>query len=53
MCVIFIIGLTLIFSAVSIGENAENTYRTAQGSYLESNATRIGDNTTLSFQLGG
>lgn len=53
MCIVFIVGLALIFSATSIGENAENSYRVSQGSYLESNAQRIGNSTTLSFQLGG
>lgn len=54
MCILFVVGLSLVFSASSIGENAGNSFvRSQGGSYLTDQVNRIVNSTTLSYQLGG
>ena len=49
-----IVGLVLIFSASSIGENAGNSFiRSRGGTYFPDQVVRIIENTIISYQLGG
>lgn len=53
MCVIFIIGLMLIFSAPSLGENARKDYVGFGNSYEPYILEIIVKETIRSYQLGG
>ena len=54
MCVMFIIGLVLIFSAPTIGRNAGNAAIRNNGGGMDTNQfERIIDGTTVSYQMGG
>ena len=54
MCIIFIVGLILIFSAPSIAQNAGETFlRRQHGSFIVERLISIVDNTARSYQLGG
>lgn len=54
MCVMFIAGLVLIFSAPTIGLNAGNTAIVNNGGSMDTNQfERIIEGTSLSFQTGG
>ena len=54
MCVMFIVGLVLIFSAPTIGQNAGSAaMRNNGGSMDTSKYERIVDETTASYRIGG
>jgi len=54
MCVVFITGLILVFSAPSIGQNAGEAFvRRQHGSFFMEDRIAIIDNTARSYQLGG
>ena len=54
MCVLFIAGLVILFSAGSIGESAGNSYINNQhGEFYQDIVNRIIDSTTISCYLGG
>ena len=54
MCVIFMTGLILVFSAPSIGQNAGEAFvRRQNGSFFMEDRIAIIDNTARSYQLSG
>ena len=52
MCVVFITGLILVFSAPSIGQNAGEAFG-QHGSFFMEDRIAVIDNTARSYQLGG
>ena len=54
MCIVFLIGLVLIFTAPSLGRNAASVALQENGGSMDtSQYERIIDHTTVSYQAGG